>query len=229
MKAPHVSIIGTGYVGLVTGIVLSKIGYNTICLDIEKEKIDKLNNGIPSFYEPGLKEALNESIESGKLRGSTDSVMHIAKSDIIFICVGTPSKEDGSANLEYIENASREIGYALKKTKNYSLVVVKSTVPPGTTENVIKEIIEEHSEKKTGRDFGLCMNPEFLREGNALQDGLNPDRIVIGEYDTKSGDELSKLYNKFASPIYKCSIKTAELMIFTKVVQVDIYCRLGYR
>ena len=96
------------------------------------------------------------------------------------------------------ENVSKEIGQALKKRDNYQLIVVKSTVPPGTTNNVVKELIEKHSGKKTGKDFGLCMNPEFLREGNALEDGRNPDRIIIGEYDSKSGEELTKLYHKIS-------------------------------
>lgn len=124
----------------------------------------------------------------------------VFSSKIIFLTVGTPSNPDGSINLDYIKSAITEIGIALKKTKNYKLIVIKSTIIPNTTNTIIKAILEEKSTKKCGLDFGLCMNPEFLKEGTALHDTLNPDRIIIGEFSKKSGDLLESLYRDFYSP-----------------------------
>jgi UDPglucose 6-dehydrogenase len=139
--------------------------------------------------------------------------------DITFIAVGTPNQMDGTIDLQFIESSAREIGEALKKKKSYHLVVVKSTVVPGTTEKTVKPLIEEHSSKRCGIGFGLCMNPEFLREGTALRDTIEPDRIVIGEYDIKSGEILEELYRDFygkdSPPIMRTNLSTAELIKYS--------------
>ena len=136
----------------------------------------------------------------------------IKNSDISFICVGTPSNADGSIDLKYIKSASAEIGKSLKSTDGYHLVVAKSTIVPETTEKIIIPIIEEYSGKRAGKDFGVCMNPEFLKEGKAIEDFINPDRIVIGEFDKESGDLLLELYKDFKCPVLQVSLKTAEMI-----------------
>lgn len=212
MDSPRVSIIGSGYVGLITGLVFAKKGFDTVCIDVIPDRVDKINNGISPFFEPRLQELHSECIDTGKIRASLDSVKEIRDSDITFICVGTPSRDDGSADLSYIEQASSDIGEALRSKERYHVVVAKSTIPPGTTEELIIKRIETVSGKKAGKDFGVCMNPEFLKQGSAVHDAFNPDRIVIGEYDTRSGEGLQVLYNDFDCPKMMCDIKAAELI-----------------
>ena len=208
----HISIIGTGYVGLSTGVGFAVKGNEVICVDIDKEKVEKINNGISPIYEPLLEDYLKKLLKQKRFRATTDLKDAIEKTEVSFISVGTPSKEDGSIDLKYIIDASIQIGEVLKSKKEYHVIVVKSTVVPGTTENVVLKNIEKSSGKKVGKDFGLCMNPEFLREGKAMEDFLNPDRIVIGEFDKKSGDVVEKLYKNFQAPIFRTSIKTAEMV-----------------
>ena len=202
-----VSIVGIGPVGLVTGAVFAKHGHDVVVADIDKERVDALNRGEPPFYEPGLDALVKDLVSKGLLRGlfkpPNDSenlpayYKSIIDTDVTFICVGTPPNPDGSMSLEFIKKASIDIGTALRDKKDYHVVVSKSTIVPGTTEDVILKLIEEHSSKKRGVDFGVCSNPEFLLEGNALAGALNPDRIVIGELDKRSGDVLMALYSDF--------------------------------
>ena len=203
----NISIIGIGYVGLVTGACFAKLGHNVVCVDVIREKVDLINNKRSPIYEEGLEEILQENVGKN-LSATLDLKKTVLSTDITFICVGTPSKEDGSIDLKYIKESAEQIGKILKEKEGYHLIVVKSTVIPGTTEKV-RDIIEKFSGKK---DFGICMNPEFLREGKAVYDFLNPDRIVIGEYDKKSGDILYELYKDFSSPILRVDLKTAEMI-----------------
>jgi len=206
----RISIIGSGYVGLVTGIGLAELGNEVIFVDIDKNKIGLINSAEPPTYEKGLKELMQEDKE--RYYATTDYYEAISKSEITFICVGTPSKEDGSIDLRYIESASRGIGEALANKEDFHVVVVKSTVIPGTTEDVVKPIIEKESGKKAFKDFGLAMNPEFLREGNAVEDFFNPDRIVIGVKDDKTKLILEELYRQFRCPKIFTDIRTAEMI-----------------
>jgi len=216
MKKPHISIVGTGYVGLCTAVGFATKGYKIITSTHDQKKATMINKGIPTFYEPGLQESLERAVREGSLKCVTNREEAIINTDITFIATATPSQPDGSINLQFIEKSAREIGEALKKKKTYHLVVVKSTVIPSTTEKIVKPTIETHSNKHCGIDFGLCMNPEFLREGSALHDTLNPDRIVIGEHDQKSGDVLEVLYRDFYSekmpPLIRTNLPTAELI-----------------
>ena len=203
----NISIIGIGYVGLVTGACFAKLGHNVVCVDVIREKVDLINNKRSPIYEEGLEEILQENVGKN-LSATLDLKKAVLSTDITFICVGTPSKEDGSIDLKYIKESAEQIGKILKEKEGYHLIVVKSTVIPSTTEKV-RDIIEKFSGKK---DFGICVNPEFLREGKAVYDFLNPDRIVIGEYDKKSGDILYELYKDFSSPILRVDLKTAEMI-----------------
>ncbi len=212
----RISIVGIGYVGLCTAVGFASKGYKVIAADYDSEKVSSINKGIPHFYEPDLEEKLQKVVRDGYLRGVLDSEQAIVNTDVTFVTVGTPSNPDGSIDLTQIESAAIEIGKSLSKKNTYHLVVVKSTVAPGTTENLVKPLLEKDSGKKCGFDFGLCMNPEFLREGSAVHDASNPDRIVIGEYDKKSGETLEVLYRQLhreeSIPIVRTNLPTAELI-----------------
>jgi UDPglucose 6-dehydrogenase len=206
-----ISIIGAGYVGLTTGIGLASLNLVT-CVDIDAAKVEKLNHGESTIYEPELAERLREALDKNQFKATTDLTGAIQDSEIIFICVGTPSKPDGSMDLKFIKQATKDVGSVLKTRSDYSVVVVKSTVVSGTTENVVVPLLESSSGKKAGAEFGVCMNPEFLREGKAFFDFFNPDRIVIGELDKRSGDALHKLYGDFKCPIIRTNPRTAEMI-----------------
>jgi UDPglucose 6-dehydrogenase len=212
MGDQKLTMIGMGYVGLVTGAAFAKHGFDTTCTTTTPEKAERLNKGITPFYEPGLDELVKEVVDKGLFHGSTDNISCVKNSGITFICVGTPSLPDGSIDLCHVEKASADIGKALAEIDGYHVVVAKSTITPSTTDSLILPILEEKSKKKVGKDFGLCMNPEFLREGAALQDSLHPDRIVVGGYDQKSIDTVMKVYEGFDCPKFETDLRTAEMI-----------------
>ncbi|HUS99922.1 MAG TPA: UDP-glucose/GDP-mannose dehydrogenase family protein [Candidatus Thermoplasmatota archaeon] len=204
------SIIGTGYVGLVTGACFAKLGHNVTCVDIDPEKIQKINNSVPPIYEEGLDSLLSQNKE--KISATTDYTSALLHTDITFLCVGTPSTKNGSIDLSYLKEATKQIATTLKNKKTWHLIVVKSTVLPGTTQNVILPLLEQYSGKKVGQDIGLAMNPEFLKEGVAIQDFLQPDRIVIGFYDDRSRNTLRELYKDVSCPLVETSLSAAEMI-----------------
>ena len=205
----RISVIGCGYVGLVVGLGFCELGNEVRFVDVDEEKVKKINLKEPPFFEKGLSKLMKKN---KKLYKASTDYNEILETEVTFICVGTPSKKDGSIDLTYLKNSAKEIGKVLKKKKRFHVVVVKSTVVPGTTERVVKPLIEKCSGKKAFSDFGLAMIPEFLREGNALQDFFNPDRIVIGIEDEKTKKILKKLYTPFTSPKLWVDIKTAEMI-----------------
>ncbi len=209
-----ISVIGTGYVGLVSGVGFAKHGHEVICVDIDEDIVQSINDAIPPIYEEGLEELLEKVVDSGRLSATTDLKNAVGKTDITFICVGTPSEEDGSIDTSAIEAATEEISEALDEKDEYHVVVVKSTVTPGTTDGMVKPILEMNG-KKVGDDFGLGMNPEFLREGVALNDFLDPDRIVIGGWDERSRKTLEQVYESFEAPKLVTDIRTAEMIKYT--------------
>ena len=217
MKKPNISVLGIGYVGLCTAVGFASKGYNVIASTHDAEKAAKINNGVPPFHEPNLQKLLEETIQNGRLTcliNQTEKA--VLETDLTFNAVGTPSRPDGSIDLQFIETSTRDIGQALSQKNTYHVVVIKSTVVPGTTQDIVKPILEKESKKKCGSDLGLCMNPEFLRQGSAFEDTLHADRIVIGEYDKKSGDTLENLYKDFygknTPPIIRTTLSTAELI-----------------
>ncbi len=214
----RISIIGTGFVGLVSAICFAKKGYEVYASTHDQTKVDTINQGLSPFYEKDVAPMIKEAVEKGNLKAVLGREEAVLNSDISMLCVGTPSRPDGSIDLKYIESSAREIGEVLPKKDSYHLVIVRSTVVPGTTRNIVKPAVEA-SGNKIGEDFGLCMQPEFLREGDAIYDTLNPDRIVIGEYDKKSGDVLEDLYIDFYGkdylencPILRMNIESAEMV-----------------
>ena len=206
-----VSVIGTGYVGLVTGATLADLGNEVVCLDILEEKINMLNSGKSPIYEPGLDELLKSGLKSKRLIGSTEIEQNVRNSDITFICVGTPSDKNGNIDLSYIKSASSSIGRALRDKSEKHTVIVKSTVIPLTTEEVVMPNILKKSGWKR-ENLGIGMNPEFLREGSAIHDAQNPDRIVIGFADEVARKTLNELYNSYKCKKLECSPRTAELI-----------------
>lgn len=201
-----IMVVGTGYVGLVSGICLAKIGHEVICIDSNIEKIDQLNKGQIPIYENGLSEILQEVKQSNRIKFSNDLKSELLNSDIIFIAVGTPENKDGSADLSFVFNVAKEIA---QFATSYKLIINKSTVPAGTgyaIKNLIKEINPD-------LDFSVASNPEFLREGSAVEDFMNPDRIVIGTEDKRAKDIISKTYQYFSNDkIFHTNIITAELI-----------------
>ncbi len=206
-----VSVIGTGYVGLVSGVCLAELGHQVTCIDIDSQKVDSINNGIPPIYEKGLKELLRKHVNK-RFRATSDYDQAINESVISIIAVGTPYKGD-QIDLSFIETASRQIAEVIKYKNDFHMIVVKSTVVPGTTDKVVKSILETHSGKSAGIDFGVGMNPEFLREGSAVYDFLNPDRIVLGASDDRGLEMMEGLYQSFLNTDkLKTNTHTAEMI-----------------
>ena len=206
-----VSIIGTGYVGLVTGACLAEKGHQIVCVDKDPQKVNKINQGISPIFEEGLEEILRNNIAEN-LRATTDLQRAILDSEITLIAVGTPF--DGKQiDLTQVKEVSAQIGSALTGKTGFHAIVVKSTVVPGTTDGVVLPILEETSGKKAGAGFGVGMNPEFLTEGQAVADFMNPDRIVLGANDDKCMLLLEKLYQGFdGTPMMKTNCRTAEMI-----------------
>lgn len=208
----RVAIVGTGYVGLVTGACLARLGHEVTCVDVREDRIASIIRGESPFFEPGLAELLTEARRSGRLGATTLLAEAVAKSEATMIAVGTPSAEgSGRIDLSAVEAAAREVGACLAARPGRHTVIVKSTVVPGTTETVIRTALETASGLAAG-DFGLAMNPEFLREGSAISDFLAPDRIVIGQWDDPSGEAAAGLYASFTCPVLRVSLRNAELI-----------------
>ena len=186
-----ITIVGTGYVGLITGICLSSKGHKVITVDINKKIVESINKSKPHFHEKGLLELLKKVIANNSFSASTSLENALSLSEVVIIAVGTPSK-NGDIDLSYVKSVSEQIGKYMKASKNTITVIVKSTVVPGTTDNVIKKIIEKNS-NLDHKNFGLGMNPEFLKEGSAISDFMNPDRIVFGYEDEKALKILNNL------------------------------------
>ncbi|MCK4901749.1 MAG: UDP-glucose/GDP-mannose dehydrogenase family protein [Thermoplasmatales archaeon] len=206
-----ICIVGLGYVGAVTGACFAELGNHIIFVDIDEKKIKAVNSGRSPIFEPGIDELIKKN--KGKIFGTQNFNEAFLQSNIIFICVGTPSKKEGSINLDQVVSVCNKIGVELRHKKGFPIIVVKSTVLPGTTQNLIKSIMEKKSEKKAFKDFGLASNPEFLREGNAVKDFLEADIILIGAEDQRTKKLLEDLYLPLASSKKIITdIKTAEMI-----------------
>lgn len=207
----NISIVGTGYVGLVTGACLAETGAVVNCIDVNQSKIDNLNNGIMPIYEPGLEDIVKRNMQKERLFFTTKLSEVVNDSDAIFIAVGTPPDEDGSADLKYVVGVAREIGQSLN---NYTVVITKSTVPVGTAKKVKAAIQEELDKRGVSVEFDVSSNPEFLKEGNAVDDFLKPDRIVVGVESERAEKVLKRLYKPFVlngHPIFVMDITSSEM------------------
>lgn len=216
----RITMVGTGYVGLVTGTCFANTGNDVTCLDVDQDKIDKLNQGISPIYEPGLDDMIRRNEKAGRLRFTTDKKSAYESSEAIFLCVGTPSDHDGRADLSYIIGAAGDIGDAIESApgstggdseeRRSKIIIVKSTVPVGTNARVRAEIA-----RRTKKPFNMGSNPEFLKEGAALNDFQKPDRVVLGVDDKGTGDRLRDLYEPFVrqgNPIFIMDIPSAEMV-----------------
>ena len=204
-------VVGTGYVGLVTGTCLAETGMDVTCIDIDKEKIEKLNKGIIPIWEPGLEEMVSRNVEKGRLHFSTELKDCLQDVEVVFSAVGTPPDEDGSADLQYVISVASEVG---KYMDHYMVIVTKSTVPIGTAKKVKAAIQEELDKRGVQIPFDVASNPEFLKEGDAIDDFLKPDRIVIGVESEEAKKIMTKLYKPFLlnnHPIYFMDIPSAEM------------------
>jgi UDPglucose 6-dehydrogenase/GDP-mannose 6-dehydrogenase len=210
----RISVIGTGYVGLVSGACFAEIGHDCACVDIDAAKVERINRGEPPIHENGLEAILKRHI-GARLRATTDLRGAVRESEITFIAVGTPF--DGQRiDLAFVREAARQVGAALRDKNGYHVVVVKSTVVPGTTDEVVLPELERASAKRAGADFGVGMNPEFLTEGVAVDDFMHPDRIVLGGIDERSIDAQRRVYAAFAqTPVLATNNKTAEMIKYT--------------
>ena len=208
----RVSVLGMGYVGCVNSACLAHDGHQVIGVDVNPLKVETIQSGNSPIVEPDLDQWIREGINSSRLQATHDCATAVRDSELTLICVGTPSNGNGSLKLDYIEKVCREIGTALSTKDSYHVVVVRSTVLPGTVEERLLPILEESSQKLAGRDFGLCANPEFLRESSAIKDYYNPSHVVIGARDARSADAVQKLYDGLSAPIVRTTIKTAEVL-----------------
>lgn len=207
----NIAIMGTGYVGLVTGTCFSEMGVNVTCVDIQKDKIENLKKGIIPIYEPGLEELVHRNYKAGRLNFTTDLISCLDDVEVVFSAVGTPPDEDGSADLRYVLDVARTIGRNINK---YVLVVTKSTVPVGTAQKVKAVIQEELDKRGVDIEFDIASNPEFLKEGDAINDFMKPDRVVVGVESDRSKSIMEKLYKPFMMNNYR--------MIFTDIPSAEM-------
>ncbi len=206
-----IAVVGTGYVGLVTGTCFAEVGIDVVCIDVNTQKIENLNKGILPIYEPGLEEMVSRNVEKGRLKFSTSLKDSISQCDVAFIAVGTPPGEDGSADLKYVIGVAKEIGANIN---DYIVVVTKSTVPVGTAQKVKNAINDELGKRNANIEFDVASNPEFLKEGAAIDDFLKPDRIVIGVESKHAEEIMRKLYKPFllnGHPIIFMDVPSAEM------------------
>lgn len=207
----NICVVGAGYVGLVAAVSFASYGHRVVCMDMQSAKVDLINQGISPIAEPGLAKKLNQNLAAGRLKATGDMLEAVADSEVIFVCVETPVNQNGESNLSVLKEAVRQVALAVEPQQHYQVIAIKSTVVPTTTEKVVLPILSENIEKP----IGLCMNPEFLREGNALEDFVHPDRVVVGELDARSGDKLATIYKDFQAPILRTSLSTAEMIKHT--------------
>ena len=207
-----ISIFGLGYVGAVSAGCLAKEGHEVIGVDPNQTKVDLINQGKSPVIEKGISELINAKVRDGTLRATSVVDDAINNSEISLICVGTPSQTNGNLDLKYVENVCEEIGRALQYKNEFHTVVARSTMLPGSMTGTVIPLLEKFSSRKAGVDFGVCNNPEFLREGTAVYDFYNPPKTVIGESDTRSGDAVASLYIKMDAPLIRTDVNTAEMV-----------------
>ncbi|MGE5515229.1 MAG: UDP-glucose dehydrogenase family protein [Bacteroidota bacterium] len=206
----HVAMVGSGYVGLVTGACLAAIGHRVVCVDADPARVDRLSRGQSPIHEDGLETLIRDGMSVGRLAATDTLAAAMDGAQAVMVAVGTPNV-DGRVDLTAVETACRQIGTLLRGRRDRPVVVVKSTVIPGTTATRVRQWLEETSGGRAGRDFGLAMNPEFLSQGSAVADFLHPDRIVVGALDRASGDAVAELYRPLSAPLLRMSLTEAEM------------------
>ncbi|MCM2681229.1 nucleotide sugar dehydrogenase [Echinimonas agarilytica] len=211
----RVSIFGMGYVGAVCTACLANRGHKVIGVDVVESKVDMINAGKSPIVEPGLGELLTAGVESGAIEATTDAMRAVAETDISFVAVPTPSQPNGNLNLEYIRLVCKDIGEAIKAKGTHHTVVIRSTVLPGSVMGVVRPVLEDYTGMRAGIDFGLAVNPEFLRESTAIDDYDHPPMTVVGCLDDVSAAQLTELYSDLDAPMFIKNIETAEMVKYT--------------
>jgi GDP-mannose 6-dehydrogenase len=208
----RVIVWGLGYVGTVVAACLAESGHDVIGVELSQEKVNAFNSGRSPIKEPHLDELIKKGIDNGNLKAVTDGLKYVAWGDASLICVGTPSLADGSPMLDYIKSVAEQIGTGLQTSERYHVVVLRSTVFPGVARDFLLPLIEQYSQRTAGKDFGIVVNPEFLRETDAIKDFYAPPYTVIGQLDTRSGDVMASLYENIPAPFYRVALEEAELL-----------------
>ncbi len=208
----NIAVFGLGYVGSVTSACLARDGHHVIGVDVNREKIAALHEGKSPIIEPDLAELTAENVAAGRLEATDDAYQAVQQSDLLMICVGTPSRENGSLDLQYVCNVCNQIGAALAGKDSYSTIVLRSTVLPGASLEHLLPALEAASGKRAGVDFGFCVNPEFLREGSAISDFDNPPFTVIGEFNERSGEQAAALYADINAPLFRVPLGVGEMV-----------------
>jgi GDP-mannose 6-dehydrogenase len=206
------SVFGLGYVGCVSAACFAKSGHDIIGVDVNPTKVEIVNRGESPIVEAGMSEVIKKMISSHRLRATTNTQEAIDNSDVSLVCVGTPSNPNGSLDLSYVERVCQEIGSALKRKSDAHVVVIRSTMLPGTIESIVVPALEEYSGKRAGKDFGVCINPEFLREGTSLKDFYAPPFTLIGADDEQTADVVRELYAEIDARLFVTPVKTAEMV-----------------
>jgi UDPglucose 6-dehydrogenase len=208
----RICVIGAGYVGLATSVMFGKLGHKVVVADIDEKRVRTVSSGKSPFYEPALEKELSRLVKKGLLTATHDVSTSCASAQFIFICVQTPSLPDGSIDVRPVEAAAGTVGLALRSAPGYKVVVMKSTVVPSTTDSLVRLTLERSSGRSAGKDFGLCMNPEFLQEGSALRDSMEPARIVVGSLDKRAQDMVLRLYSSIKCVKLRTDLRTAEMI-----------------
>src|SRR5919112_1137301 len=206
------SVFGLGYVGCVSAACFAREGHEVLGVDVSAVKVEIINSGRSPIVEAGIGELIEEMVSSGRLKATTSSAEAVAASDVSLVCVGTPSRDNGSLDLAYVKRVCQEIGAALEAKRERHTVVIRSTMLPGTIEGTVVPALEVYSGKKAGRDFGVCINPEFLREGTSLKDFYAPPFTLVGADDEDAAAALRLLYKNIDAPLYVTSVKSAEMV-----------------
>lgn len=211
----RISIFGLGYVGAVSAGCLASDGHDVIGVDPNLTKVNLINQGVTPVIEKDIGEMVAKSVAEGRLRATTDVRDAVANSEISLICVGTPSQLNGNLDLSYVRRVCEEIGKSLEGKSGFHVVVARSTMLPGSMRSLVIPVLEDASGRKAAQDFGVCNNPEFLREGSAVHDYYHPPKTVIGETDSRAGDILVRLYENINAPLIRTSVETAEMVKYT--------------
>jgi GDP-mannose 6-dehydrogenase len=212
IRGEHVSVFGLGYVGTVSAACLAKRGHRVVGVDPQATKVNLINDGMAPIVEAGLADLVRDMTQAGRLRATSEPIEATCGSNVSFICVGTPSRPNGSLDLTSLTRVCEQIGSGLLRKNAFHVVVIRSTILPGTINEVLRPILERTSDKKAGRDFGLAHNPEFLREGSALEDFENPPKTVIGATDERSREIVARFYDNLEAPLICTQIEIAEMI-----------------
>jgi GDP-mannose 6-dehydrogenase len=211
----RIAVFGLGYVGCVSGACIAELGHHVVGVDVSPTKVDMINSGTAPVIETGLSEFMDRVTRTGRFSATMDWEQAVLDADLAFVCVGTPSNGNGSLCLDVVRRVAEQIGLALKKKQGYFVVAIRSTVLPGTVEGELVPLLEKYSLKRAGRDFGVCMVPEFLREGTSVEDFFHPPKCVIGELDERSGNPVAEIFGAIEAPTVRTTIKIAEMVKYT--------------